>query len=67
MLATCTQPGCATLVLGVGVCIAHQTAATQEFVRGRPFVRASVPVGAVTLVSTASGATHTSPPFERKR
>ena len=67
MLATCTEPGCTTLVLGVGVCIAHQTAATHEFVRGRPFDRANMPVGAVALVSAASGATPASPPLERKR
>jgi hypothetical protein len=37
MLTTCSEPGCATLVLG-GRCIEHERPATRVFVRGRPLV-----------------------------
>lgn len=36
MLTTCSEPGCATLVMG-GRCLAHDKAPTRIFVRGRPF------------------------------
>jgi hypothetical protein len=40
MLSTCTEPGCNTLVFGVGACLEHEARLTREFVRGRPFVPA---------------------------
>jgi hypothetical protein len=39
MLTTCSEPGCATLVLG-GRCIEHERPATRVFVRGRPLAGA---------------------------
>jgi hypothetical protein len=39
MLATCTEPGCRTLVFGGGACLAHDHRQMREFVRGRPFVQ----------------------------
>jgi hypothetical protein len=39
MLTTCSEPGCATLVMG-GRCIEHETPAARIFVRGRPFATA---------------------------
>lgn len=39
MLTTCSEPGCATLVMG-GRCLAHEKAPTRIFVRGRPFAAA---------------------------
>ena len=39
MLTTCSEPGCATLVMG-GRCLAHDKAPTRNFVRGRPFAAA---------------------------
>jgi hypothetical protein len=55
MLTTCSEPGCATLVMG-GRCLDHERASTRIFVRGRPF--AATPVTdatghAVTKVATA--------------
>jgi hypothetical protein len=40
MLSTCTEPGCRTLVYGIGFCLAHERPSRQVFVRGRPFQRA---------------------------
>ena len=37
MLTTCSEPGCATLVMG-GRCIEHEQVTTRVFVRGRPLV-----------------------------
>jgi hypothetical protein len=45
MLTTCSEPGCATLVMG-GRCLEHERASTRIFVRGRPF--AAAPVADVT-------------------
>jgi hypothetical protein len=39
MLTTCSEPGCATLVMG-GRCIEHEQVPTRVFVRGRPLVAA---------------------------
>jgi hypothetical protein len=39
MLTTCSEPGCATLVMG-GRCIEHDQVPTRVFVRGRPLVAA---------------------------
>jgi hypothetical protein len=36
MLTTCSEPGCATLVMG-GRCLEHERRSTRIFVRGRPF------------------------------
>jgi len=36
MLTTCSEPGCATLVMG-GRCVEHERQSTRIFVRGRPF------------------------------
>ena len=41
MLTTCSEPGCATLVMG-GRCLEHERASTRIFVRGRPFAAAPV-------------------------
>jgi hypothetical protein len=39
MLTTCSEPGCATLVMG-GRCLEHERGPTRIFVRGRPFATA---------------------------
>jgi hypothetical protein len=44
MLTTCSEPGCATLVMG-GRCIEHERRPTRVFVRGRPLA-ASARTGA---------------------
>jgi hypothetical protein len=44
MLTTCSEPGCATLVMG-GRCIEHEQVPTRVFVRGRPLVAARRRVG----------------------
>jgi hypothetical protein len=36
MLMTCSEPGCATLVMG-GRCLEHERRPVRAFVRGRPF------------------------------
>lgn len=36
MLTTCSEPGCATLVMG-GRCLEHERRPSRSFVRGRPF------------------------------
>jgi hypothetical protein len=62
MLTTCSEPGCATLVMG-GRCIEHEQVTTRVFVRGRPLVAAPPRVdevvghGAATLAT--NGATRT--------
>jgi hypothetical protein len=56
MLTTCSEPGCATLVMG-GRCLDHERASTRVFVRGRPFAAAPATDAAghaVTTVSTAA-------------
>jgi len=40
MLNTCTQPGCSTILLGTGRCLAHERAAA---VQEQPVQRASLP------------------------
>ena len=45
MLTTCSEPGCATLVMG-GRCIEHDEIPTRVFVRGRPLVRPQRRTGA---------------------
>jgi hypothetical protein len=35
MLTTCSEPGCATLVMG-GRCLEHERRPSRVFVRGRP-------------------------------
>jgi hypothetical protein len=67
MLSSCTEPGCATLVLGVGTCLAHQTTSTQQFARGRPFIHPSAPVEAVTGALSVPPATPAALPFENAR
>lgn len=62
MLTTCSEPGCATLVMG-GRCIEHERPATRVFVRGRPLVGAHARTkgavyGARTLRTTAVAHTH---------
>lgn len=44
MLTTCSEPGCATLVMG-GRCIEHEKPPTRVFVRGRPLVVAQRRIG----------------------
>jgi hypothetical protein len=39
MLSVCTEPGCTTLVFGIGPCLVHERRAAREFVRGRPYLR----------------------------
>jgi hypothetical protein len=71
MLTTCSEPGCATLVMG-GRCLEHERRPTRIFVRGRPFaatpatdaaghavttVSAAVPVRPLELHNTGSGLT----------
>jgi hypothetical protein len=36
MLTTCSEPGCATIVMG-GRCLEHERRPRRTFVRGRPF------------------------------
>jgi len=36
MLKTCSEPGCATIVMG-GRCLEHERRPKRTFVRGRPF------------------------------
>jgi hypothetical protein len=36
MLTTCSEPGCATIVMG-GRCLEHERRPRRVFVRGRPF------------------------------
>lgn len=67
MLARCTEPGCTTLVFGVGACLAHQTASTQEFARGRPFVATGMAAEPATAAAAASRAMPEPPPFEHER
>jgi hypothetical protein len=61
MLTTCSEPGCATLVMG-GRCLEHDTRATRVFVRGRPFAGAPhIVVGSGVGIATfaASGVAST--------
>lgn len=44
MLTTCSEPGCATLVMG-GRCLEHESPQARAFVRGRPFAVGSPTVG----------------------
>ncbi len=37
MLMTCNEPGCKTIVMGGGRCVAHETYEARVFLRGRPF------------------------------
>jgi hypothetical protein len=54
MLTTCSEPGCATLVLG-GRCVEHERRPTRSFVRGRPF--AASPLTEAAGSSTGTFAT----------
>ena len=38
MLSVCPVPGCATVTMGGGTCVAHDRPVTASFVRGRPYV-----------------------------
>jgi hypothetical protein len=48
MLTTCSEPGCATLVMG-GRCIEHDQIQTRVFVRGRPVITARTAARAQSL------------------
>jgi hypothetical protein len=62
MLTTCSEPGCATLVMG-GRCLEHERRPVRAFVRGRPFdareADASTPsgYGVATLAVTGAAST----------
>jgi hypothetical protein len=55
MLTTCSEPGCATLVMG-GRCVEHERPPTRVFVRGRPFIAvgATASTGPDVVASVAS-------------
>lgn len=60
MLTTCSEPGCATIVMG-GRCLEHQRRPSRAFVRGRPFAgerpdTAPSGYGVATLAATTGGA-----------
>lgn len=63
MLTTCSEPGCATLVMG-GRCIEHERQPARTFVRGRPFAprtESRLELVATGLSSlSATGAVHAS-------
>jgi hypothetical protein len=50
MLSICSEPSCTTLVMGDGLCVAHESRQTRVFVRGRPYA-GSVGSSAVVSVS----------------
>ena len=41
MLTTCVVPGCGTLTLGGGTCVAHDVPVKSVFPRGRPYFPAA--------------------------
>jgi hypothetical protein len=51
IVTQCTAPGCETLTMGP-LCIEHERQSVRVFVRGRPFVRATVETR--RLVTTAN-------------
>ena len=50
MLSICSEPGCKTLVMGDGLCVAHECRQAQVFVRGRPYAGS---VGSSVVVSAS--------------
>jgi hypothetical protein len=40
MLTSCSEPGCETVVMDGGLCLAHESRVVRVFPRGRPFVPA---------------------------
>ncbi|MCI0634479.1 MAG: hypothetical protein L0206_11280 [Actinobacteria bacterium] len=61
MLTTCSEPGCATLVMG-GRCLEHERHPDRAFVRGRPFAgdrpeTAGSGYGVATLAATGAVST----------
>lgn len=55
MLTTCSEPGCATLVMG-GRCLEHERGSTRIFVRGRPFAATPATDAAGHAVTTVAAA-----------
>jgi hypothetical protein len=49
MLVVCSAPGCTTLTMGGGTCVAHDPPVTVSYARGRPYVPKSATVPTVTL------------------
>ena len=61
MLTTCSEPGCATIVMG-GRCLEHERRPKRTFVRGRPFDAdrpGTSPAGYGVATLAASGAVST--------
>ena len=59
MLTMCSEPGCATLVMG-GRCLEHERRPNRSFIRGRPFEgeqpdTALSGYGVATLAATGTG------------
>ena len=48
MLVTCIEPGCKTIVMGGGRCLAHEPHENRIFLRGRPYAPSSTTVPALT-------------------
>ena len=50
MLVVCSVPGCATLTMGGGTCVAHDPPVTVTYARGRPYVpKTTSQLGTVAL------------------
>lgn len=60
MLSLCSEPGCTTIVFGVGPCLVHERRAAREFIRGRPYAR-KVADARARLTRTASRTPHDLP------
>lgn len=52
MLVVCSIPGCTTLTMGGGTCVAHDPPVTVTYERGRPYVAKT----AANLETAAIGA-----------
>jgi hypothetical protein len=63
MLTTCSEPGCATLVMG-GRCLEHERGPARVFVRGRPFIAAGDTASAAPDVVASVASTTIVPSVE---
>jgi hypothetical protein len=66
MLTTCSEPGCATLVMG-GRCLEHERRPTRVFVRGRPLVGAPRTAVMGYAEATPIAMTGAAPTLDRQR